>query len=321
MLQRAARNRLISLAAVFVYLGAATALTADAMQRAAVHSIVVITLGYGHLIGAFWSSRRRARRAPSTAPAGRSFGFEAARSRRLVAAARFAVLASAFAIFTGSLASNLAVVLLLLAVSTWHVAENDLSLEDRYDDSGRPDAAIPRLDERVAALGLTAVLLAAASICLGPADGALELRGHGLELAFVAWWLRGAAILAGCGLVLRERSPRLEGIGLALIGAGVFLPASLAGPFGFGFADLFAVTTGYHLASWLIRSIERACALDDGSGRLLVAAHAVPIGLASLCLANSLPGASDLRALFFAPAPYLFWSVVHVVDTWIQRRR
>ena len=36
MLQRAARNRLISLAAVFVYLGAATALTADAMQRAAV---------------------------------------------------------------------------------------------------------------------------------------------------------------------------------------------------------------------------------------------------------------------------------------------
>jgi len=57
------------------------------------------------------------------------------------------------------------------------------------------------------------------------------------------------------------------------------------------------------------------------AGALLFAAHAVPAALAALCLLASAPGTRELRAVFFAPAPYLFWSCVHVVDTLIQRRR
>lgn len=313
MARSATRNRLCSLAAVIVYGAIAGALTEDSEQRAALHSIVVITLGYGHLIGAFWSSRRRGRPSPSIDAPGRRTG--------RVTALGFAAVVSAFLVFTGTLAAQLGVVLCLLAVSAWHTAENDLALERRYQAAGCGEPTRHRLDEAVAPLGVGALLMAAASLGLAGDDAAPDLRARGVDPAIAAGWLRGVAIVVGSTLVLRERSPRLERIGLALIGAAVFLPASLSQPFGVTFADVFAATTGYHLASWIVWSLERARDRDDGADALLVAAHAVPLALAAVCVACEAPAARELRAAFFAPAPYLFWSVVHVVDTLIQRRR
>jgi hypothetical protein len=321
MLRSATRNRLISLAAVIAYMTAASALAEDADQRAALHSIVVITLGYGHLIGAFWSSRRRRHPGASSDAPGQRSGRVADRKRRALAMLAFAGVVSAFVVFSGSLATHLAVVLCLLAVSAWHTAENDFALEQRYDTADRAEPTLHRLDDVVAPLGVSALLMAAASLGLAAGDGAPDLRERGIDPGMAAGWLRGAAIVFGSALVLRERSPRLERIGLAMIGAAVFMPASLALPSGVTFADVFAATTGYHLVSWIVWSVERARGSDDGADALLVAAHAVPIAVAAACVLSAAPAARELRAAFFAPAPYLFWSVVHVVDTLIQRRR
>jgi hypothetical protein len=95
------------------------------------------------------------------------------------------------------------------------------------------------------------------------------------------------------------------------------------------FADLFTLSTGYHIVSWLLFFAERRRALlDAGDG---VAARALAIRLAvvhapplALCLALSAqggPGALGGRAFLFSPAVYLFWSAVHAGQTAQARRR
>lgn len=300
------RNRSISLSVVALYLLIAGALREDTTRRAALHYAVVLTLGYGHLIGAFWSSRRR-RALAGAIPAG----------RRAIGLVTLASVLLAFLVFMECLAGNLLLVSALLAISTWHTAENDLALDD--DRPGHRASA--RIDDQFAALGLTALILAAAAASLEPGDGLAPWTAGGVDSARGVLWLRSGALLFGAVLVWRETSPRHESIGLALIGAGVFLPDAGGFPRWLSFADLFAATTGYHLVSWIVRSVERVRVRNDGTGALLIAAHAVPATLVAIGLLVDTYGARALRAAFFAPAPYLFWSCVHVVDTWIQRRR
>ena len=88
------------------------------------------------------------------------------------------------------------------------------------------------------------------------------------------------------------------------------------------FADVFAWATGYHLASWLVVTLDGSRRSRRSRVRLLFASHAVPIGFAAACFAGDGPLLGALRTAFFAPAPYLFWSVAHVGHTlWRRQRR
>jgi hypothetical protein len=311
----ALRNRLISGAIVGAYTILAALLVPDAERRASVHYAVVITLGYGHLVGALAGARGRLMAAarPRTS---------AARGRRLVARVlAWTIVLAAFAAFTTLAASSRALVLALLALSTWHVAENDLALEETYARGGRVAPLRWRPDEQIAALGLTALVLAAAAAPLSalppsaaiPSPDTLPPRSTGI--------LRGLAVLAGVALLLRETSGRSESIGLALVGAGVLLPGAFADGHGPAFADVFALATGYHLASFIVLTWDRGRSAGPGAGRLLLATHALPVALALFCLGWPASGSAWLRDALFAPAPYLFWSVAHVLHTGALRTR
>ncbi len=103
----------------------------------------------------------------------------------------------------------------------------------------------------------------------------------------------------------------------------------LAMPFvGPSFVDTFAVLTGYHVAVWLVFSVRRATARmrsGDAAGgrtaaRRLFIAHAVPVAVGLALLAAG-PRVEELRILVFGPAVYLFWSVLHVAQTALSRRK
>lgn len=306
----ALRNRVISGAIVSAYAILAAVLVPDAERRAAVHYAVVITLGYGHLVGAL-AAGRAGRAAPAAPRTGKTPG-----RRRVGRLLAWAIVGGGFAAFTTSAAASHALVLALLALSTWHVAENDLALEETYARGGRVAPLRWRLEEQIAALGLTALVLAAAAAPLSaalPSPDALPLRSTEA--------LRGLAVLAGVALALRETSRRSESIGLALIGAGVLLPGALSDHHGPAFADVFALATGYHLVSWIVLACDRGRTAGPGAGRLLLATHALPIALAAFCLGWPAPGSAWLREALFAPAPYLFWSVAHVIHTGALRTR
>ena len=154
----ALRNRLVTSIAVAAFLLATHALWADSQVRAERQYLFVITLGYGHLLGAAVFGRRRiAELVPPAAP------------RSLTAAFVAVGLTDLFALYAWLSNISLAIFLPLLAGSLWHIAENDLAL-GRADREGLALGALPRsLGHQLAALGTAVLLLALGRFLLQPA--------------------------------------------------------------------------------------------------------------------------------------------------------
>ncbi|MBW2241160.1 MAG: hypothetical protein JRH01_04175 [Deltaproteobacteria bacterium] len=89
-------------------------------------------------------------------------------------------------------------------------------------------------------------------------------------------------------------------------------------------SDVFAAVTGYHLVSWVRFIIDRTRWSDDTSARRqrrdLIAVHVLPLA-ACLALLEIGERAAPIEALVFGPGIYLFWSVLHVLQTAVTRTR
>lgn len=296
----AARNRARSAALVAAWLAAAGLLFPDGARRAEAHYLLVATLGYGHLIGAL-------------RPRGRG-----ARPRGALRAAYVAL-----AIANGLLAYALllerwpALVLVLLAASVWHSAENDLALDAAYAAGRRLGPISLGAGAQLASLGATLLVvalaggtLAAAGLEPALAESALVRTGPPLAAA-------GAAA-AGAALLLRGERPLL---GALLLAGGAALCAGGAPP-GLAFADVFAAATLHHLVSWLLLLADRARAEarhEPAAAAALLrrvgAAHLAPAALLWVLLPLAGARGEALRAALLAPALYLFLSVLHVAQT------
>lgn len=121
-------------------------------ERATAHYVLVITLGYGHLIGALAGAIARRRR----------LGLTRSDGARGVTSWLFAV-CLLFSLYELGLAAMPVLVLPLLAISSWHTIENEWALRCTYGQG----LAVPSLSSdprvRFATAGLTlAVLILAA---------------------------------------------------------------------------------------------------------------------------------------------------------------
>ncbi len=308
----AAGNRTISAGVVASYLVAAMICVPDAARRAELHYTIVLTLGYGHLVSALTASYLRGP-PPGQRPA--------PRYARTIAA--WGGVLAGFVMFTQKLAAEPLFTLSLLAIAALHTAENDLALGHAYERGGRIGRHSRSPDDWLAALGITWLILSASGMALALGLDAAEATPLPVDAAWSAWMFRGLALLAGIVLVARERGRRNESLGLALIGTSILLDASILERFGIAFGDVFAASTGYHLVSWLVLSVQRArlAGAAREARRLLAATHIGPIALALTCSTVETPATAAVRAAFFAPAPYLYWSIAHVVHTATLRER
>ena len=300
-------NRLVTASGVATFVLATRVLFPDPQIRAENQYLFVITLGYGHLIGAAaFSLRRMADLVPSGV------------SRRLFSAFVAVSVANLFALYAWLSNISTAFFLPLLAVSMWHIVENDLALGSAYAERLALGALPRSLERHLASFGITAVLLAAGQAILTPAE-------YGPALAASPFARAGSAPMriaaAACGLALFA-TRRRRGLRIALAGASVVLPADVARWISFG--DFFSAVTLYHLVQFLVFFADRARALPDTAARRQ---HALRLGSvhlppAALCVALLLlPGErlAALRYAIFSPAIYLFWSVLHVGQTLATR--
>jgi len=105
------RPRFVAALAVAVFLALTHAVFPDGAARAPAQYALVITLGYGHLIGAALPAFRRV----------------AARGA-LACAWRLCAAATALALYAAAVAAWPPLVLALVALSVWHIAENDAAM-------------------------------------------------------------------------------------------------------------------------------------------------------------------------------------------------
>lgn len=248
----ALRNRLTTVVLVGAVLALSRALWPDDGERAAAQYVFVLTLGYGHLLGAALVGRRDS----GLRPHGVS-----ARLWRLFCIVSVGTLFAAYATLLGVLPEANFVVFAspLLAISIWHTVENDSAVVAAYE-RGFSLGAIPR-----------------------------EARGRTLGL--VALVALGAILLSGDETL---------------------------------FAEVFAISTLYHLFQWLVFLRDRIAAGGDPARRTAIlrgiAWTHVPTALACLALVIWRPILPPvLFDLVFSPSLYLFWSSLHVAHTALAR--
>jgi hypothetical protein len=197
-----------------------------------------------------------------------------------------ASVATAFALYESALRALPALYLPLLAASVWHVVENDLAMARAEGRSLRPLPSRPQL---------LALLLSAGVLVVGLG---LLAREQGADQ-----WLRalGAAELSAAAGI-----------------AGASLPIPVRG---LAFADFYSAVILYHLFAWLVFLLARQRAegrsLRPFALRLLWI-HVPPVVAAAVLLAAG-SRSGLLFQLFFSPAIYLFWSLLHVLHTFALR--
>lgn len=301
------RSRLLTGICVISFLLITRALVPDPRPRAELQYLLVITLGYGHLIGAAVSGRRRlAARAPRWL------------SRRLAGAAVALAVLDLFVVYVWATHVSLAIFLPLLVVSIWHIVENDLSLrQPAAGGIGMPP--VPRsTHHHVAAIAAAALLAAVGQQLLSPAVGDMIVgsadaaaRGHAL-----LW-----AVALGGGLGLAGRSSGgLRAFGAVIAAATTVLwlaPSWLASV---SFGDFFSALTLYHLVQFLVLFSGRIRRTPDpvarrASIRMLAWVHVPAFALCAGLVLWPGDGLATLRYAVFSPEIYLFWSVLHVVQT------
>jgi hypothetical protein len=306
------RNRLVTAGLVAGCLSAFALGLPDRNARDQGLYLFVITLGYGHLIGALVFARHR---------------LSALRPRSVAPSLFWALLAvtmtNVFVLYAWAGRSTSAVFVPLLAVSVWHIAENDLELARAYRHGLRLGPIARGLPERVSAVGITALVVALALATLPPDDTRALLAGTGLEFA-------GTRVVrlvtAACGLLLLSRRSTGSGrmLGAVVIGMAALVPDRIPVTSGVGFGDVFSAVTLYHLVSWLVFSIDRMRAAEGeqavSSMRWLLGVHLPPAAVCVALLGWPDPAAVPLQKVLFSPAIYLFWSVLHVAQTALTRR-
>lgn len=312
------RNRLLSATTVLIYMMLTQLLIADPIGRADFHYGTVITLGYGHLLGAAFFGRERLLGALTQA-AKRMTGkreewlehLSPDALSRLVWLCLLILLLLIYAGYSFLLSWGAGLALAMLAISTWHSVENDLALESTYGSQLRLGALSISPARHLSAVGITAVLLAWGSAAVFEHSAA----------AWAVYALRATATLCGAFMVLRAKGSRSEWKGLFLIGASALSPHWILGRGEVGLSDLFTTSVLYHLVSWGWLSIER-CRRSDTRPRMardLVVIHLIPLFLLAGTFAWPEAWGQSLRDSFLSPFVYLFWSAGHVLQTaWLR---
>ncbi|MBW2695878.1 MAG: hypothetical protein JRE70_05350 [Deltaproteobacteria bacterium] len=319
------RNRALSALCVGGYLTAAGVFVPDASLRSELHYALVITIGYGHLVGAaiFSSDRIGAAIRSAATPAW-------LRSGRAVLTPivwALALLASTllFGAYVRALVHTPEIVLMLLAISTWHTVENDQALTSIYARERRTGPLPRAVDPHLSALGVTALVLAVAAASLGEADPASLIVASSAASEWVATRLtlpaRTLAAVCGGVLILRATSRSATLGGTSIVISSALIPTDLTHLAWLSFSDVFAATSLYHLASWLWLSVGR---LRDqrrrGAMVTLAFIHLLPAALCVglLCMREG-TAVGPFAAAYFSPAIYLYWSILHVGQSLLVR--
>lgn len=296
------RNRLLTLATVGAILLGFRLAVPEAERGTALY-LAVVCLGYGHLLGgAIFARRRMAHWRPAGVGAG-LFGAFVGTS-----------LVTSFMLYAHAVVAWPSLVLPMLALAVWHAFENDGVVARAYREGGGGlrVAPVPRAWEpHATALGLSAAVVLVFVLALP--EGGLEVLGGGTGLALAPGALDGlarrAAVAAGLGL-LAVPSGRHRAGGAALVAGALVAPRLWPWV---RFEEVFALWTLYHVVSWGIFSWERS---PDVRRRLGIAAvHVLPAAACLGLIAAPLSWEHPLRVAVFAPAAYLFWSSLHVVQT------
>jgi len=345
VLGSATRNRIQSLAAAAAICGGAVLLLPEPERRAPWLYGAVLTLGYGHLLGGALLGRRplaaALRRGAALAP-GSALPPRVRKSISLALALGLGLggLAILYAAYASALGHWPLLSGLLLAIATWHTVENDLAMPESYRHGLHMPPVSLDADTQVAAGGITTLVLSVATAALaGDLAGAPERAGAdafagivpGMRVDEGLLGLRSLAALAGGFLMRRPGHGAREGLGLGLIVASAVDPAWICARTNIAFVDVFALSTLYHLANWWVFSLEKCRKPSTGAGfRLeLIAVHALPVCflgatfLGATWIGSHPTGAETgaaLRSAFLSPAPYLFWSLGHVIQTAAGRR-
>jgi len=200
--------RLVTLSVVAAFLAASHLAYREAEARSYAQYLFVITLGYGHLLGAALGARPGPRASPLT--------------RAFVAA----TIATGFALYVEGVAAWPGLAFALLALSVWHFTENDVAMARAL----RTGAALEplRRDGRAQLLPIAvAAAIVAAALVASPDAGLLGDLFSAATLFHLVGWLvflsaRGASprrLLALhappfvlCGLLLAWRSDAAQGL-------------------------------------------------------------------------------------------------------------
>ena len=314
------RNRFVSLTCVGIYLSLMHALVDDAVLREKINYGVVITLGYGHLVGAaFFSRKRMADKligptrfiAAHLEPIGLDFNRWSPSLKHRVSSLCFVAFVSLLYISYLALLNYFPEAWLpMLAVSVWHSLENNQCLEETYRANLRLPALTNKAPDHLLSLGASSCVMSWSLGLIQPdwSTVSLALRVLGL--------LSGAALMTGDKRTLVEKW-----LGVLLIGASSLPPDWLFGTVSMHFSDLFTASILYHLVSWAVLSIEKSFrpGTPMGTRRDMLFIHLLPLAILISTYAWPQPWGSSLRSDFLAPASYLFWSVIHVAQTaWLR---
>ena len=139
------RPRFVAALAVAVFLALTHAAFPDGAERAPVQYAFVLALGYGHLLGAALPALRRV----------------AARGV-LACAWRLCTAATAFALYTVAVAAWPPLVLGLVALSVWHITENDAAMARVLRAGGELRRLAPGAAGHALPLGCAALVLGVA---------------------------------------------------------------------------------------------------------------------------------------------------------------
>jgi hypothetical protein len=273
------RNRATSLGLVAVFLVATHAWLPEADVRSSVQYLFVVTLGYGHLLGAVSVPRSGRTSAASELP------------RILLASFRVVATLTGLAAYAWVISRVPGLILPLLAVSAWHTVENDLAIGRGHANGWRVGPMPRTRGYHALALGVTGIVVAVATGTESWREltGALGWTGPGAKPSTASSSHPGSAPLAGW----------------------------------FDLPDLFVLVTLHHLLSWLLLLAGRVRALRaegrrheaTGLYRRLVGVHLAPALLCGALLALPSERAGSTHLFVFGPAVYLYWSVLHVIQT------
>ncbi len=305
------RSRAATVACVCSFLVITRMLVPDPGERADFQYLFVITIGYGHLIGAAVFARRRM-----------ALRVRSGISRGIVRAVAAVGVLDLFVLYAWASQVSVSFFLPLLAISIWHIAENDLAL-GRSSTAAFGMGPVPRSREHhVAAIALTSLLLAVGQKLLDPVSSGILISGPmGAEVA--SGILRLVAVVCGLWLGARTRGS-LQVLGVVTAAASVAIPAHAGLLEILSFGDFFSAVTLYHLVQFIAHFVGRLRRVDDPSARRARIRRLAWVHLAAvlLCvLLVVLPGKelAAVRYAVFSPAIYLFWSVLHVAQTVVAR--
>jgi hypothetical protein len=211
---RVRHPRLLAALAALGFVAATRAAWPDGGQRAAAQYALVITLGYGHLLGAALPTLRRA-----------------ATRGALACAWLAAAAATAYALYAAAARAWPPLVLGLVGLSVWHIAENDAALV-RALRAGGPLPALPRtLPGHTRPLAASALVLAAAAFSL-PDAGRFGDVFSAVTLYHLVAWL-GFALARGTSagrLAALHAAPALACAALSLAPEGGALRSAVFSP-------------------------------------------------------------------------------------------